>query len=140
MMGSFARKEDTYKRYKGIEVERPKGPRPLAKINPELLFKNTVFSSESDFLVNGNNENSFKIGNALQYMSLKVTSKFTSNHKDVEVPVTQDSKDDESILETLIIDYPFTFYVTDIRSKVVLAAGKVVELKEIDFSNDGNED
>jgi serine protease inhibitor len=69
-------------------------------------------------------------------MSLKVTAEYTSNHKDVEVPVTQDSLDKETDLETLIINYPFTFYVTDVRSKIVLAAGKVVELEQLKFNTD----
>lgn len=140
MMQSFDLKGDTFKRFKGEIVERPTGPRPLKRINPKILFKNTVFSNESTFVIENNSDKKFKIADAVQYMSLKVTAKFNSNHKDVEVPVTQASLDQDTNLETLIVDYPFTFYLIDIRKKIVLTAGKIVELDEIKFKdNDDSE-
>jgi serine protease inhibitor len=136
IMHSYDNQEETWKRFHGEEVDRPKGPKPLTGYNPESLFKGTAFSSESRFNLNGNIAEEFKINDAVQYMSLKVTAKFNSNHKNVEVPITQDSKDKETDLETLLVNYPFTFYVTDVRNKVVLAAGKIVELEQIHFGGD----
>jgi hypothetical protein len=54
MMHSFDREEDTFKRFKGETVDRPEGPRPLKKINPEILFENTVFSNKSEFVLKNN--------------------------------------------------------------------------------------
>ena len=67
---------------------------------------------------------------------IKVTADYVSNHKDVEVAVNRDSNEIDSTIDTLVLNYPFSFYITDIRKKVVLAAGKVIGLEEIKFDGD----
>lgn len=84
----------------------------------------------------GNTQNTFRIANSIHYSSLKVNSVFVSNHNSSKNPEIEASKDNDDTECSHVIDYPFYFYLVDIRNKLVLVAGKIAELKEVNFVND----
>lgn len=94
----------------------------------EKLKKGTVFSNFENFVVQGNSDKSFKIAKSVHYSSLKVNSQFVTNHRETKIPEVEASKDKDSEQNFHVIDYPFYFYLVDIKDKIVLLAGKVVEL------------
>ena len=105
----------------------------VAEQDPSTLKKGTVFSTEGNFLLEGNSDKKFKIANSVHYSSLKVNSEYATNHKGTKAPEIEVSKDTDSPESAHVVDYPFYFYLVDIRNKVILVAGKIVELEEVKF-------
>lgn len=138
VMKSFENKGSSYLHFKNsIPVYGGTNNFGEASTDVTSTLKGTVFSNEGSFVVQGNSDKSFKISSSIVYSSLKVNSELVTNHKGTKAPEIDASKDTESSENSHVIEYPFYFYLVDIRNKVVLVAGKIVDLGTSDFSNDG---
>lgn len=130
IMKSFESKGSSYLHFKH-QIPVYGGSKNFGEISrndPAKIIKGTVFSSSENFMIQGNEQKSFRIANSIHYSSLKVNSEFVTNHRSQNTPEVDVSKDTDSAENTHVIDYPFYFYLVDVRNKIVLVAGKIVEL------------